>query len=79
MFEKHKSLFNKTKIEGDDPFVQADDHEYLFIDEEYEKWYYYLGFLYFWILYFGITMTEHPPADEFDVNMLEGCHNGWFG
>jgi len=24
-------------------------------------------------------MTEHPPVNEFDVNMIEGCHNGWFG
>ena len=24
-------------------------------------------------------MTEHPPENEWDVNMLEGCHNGWFG
>jgi hypothetical protein len=35
--------------------------------------------MYFWPLYFGITMTEHPPVNEWDVNMLEGCHNGWFG
>ena len=24
-------------------------------------------------------MTDHPPQNQWDVNMVEGCHNGWYG
>ena len=24
-------------------------------------------------------MNEHPPADPWDINMVEGCHIGWYG
>ena len=36
-------------------------------------------FTYFWPLYFLVTMNEHPPADPWDINMVEGCHIGWYG
>ena len=69
----NKTLNDHPKVE------QFPEEEIPLINEEYKYWYYYVSFTYFWFLYFAITMTEHEPANEFDVNMLEGCHNGWFG
>ena len=38
-----------------------------------------VNFIYFWPLYTLITLNEHPAVDEWDVNMVEGCHIGWYG
>jgi hypothetical protein len=38
-----------------------------------------IAFTYFWPLYTLVTVNEHPPADQWDINMVEGCHIGWYG
>lgn len=69
------------KHNGRTPVVRQEEEleERPIIADEYNVWYNYISFLYFWPLYFGITMTDHPPQNQWDVNMVEGCHNGWYG
>lgn len=77
--EASDSEWDQTPQDDPDP---SRPHEgrpgryWFFVDPDYATPFTLALFAYMFPMFFFITMNENPPGD---FNMVEGCHNAWYG